>query len=164
MEIFKDNLSLQQIQQRGDMMTIFDNERKTVGEIYHVNGHVGDTDEKYDAERQEESWLIGQFYNGTEVKMLQFRKPLTAPEKNSPMGRIYNLEDSHLINSQVILNICQFIFGKYGVDLGISQMSQEISKYGSFVNIRDSLLETDSPYMITNAELLRAQRGWKKGG
>ena len=43
-------------------------------------------------------------------------------------------------------------------------MSQEISKYGSFVNIRDSLLETDSPYMITNAELLRAQRGWKKGG
>ena len=130
------------------MSMMIDIGKGPVGEIYQTPAD------------QETSWLIGQFYNGTEVKMLQCRKPLSSPEDGSPMDRICDLEDGHLFNAQQILKIMQFIQGEHGTNLGIGDLQSEISKWQSFIGSRASLLTTSSPYVITNAELLRSQRGW----
>ena len=126
---------------------------KPVGELYQTP-----------CDGRDVCWLIGHFYNGTSVKLIRFKKPLTAPEPDSPMDRIYDLEDDHLQNAKWILSIMQFINGAYNRDLGISAVQSNISKWESFIAMRDSLLATDSPYMVTNYELLQRDRGWLGDG
>lgn len=124
-----------------------------VGEIYQTPSDGRDV-----------SWLIGHFYNGTEVKLLRFKKPLDAPEPDSPMDRIYDLEDGHVYNAKLILDILNFIKATHVVDLGISDLESHIIEWETFIGTRDELNKTDAPYMITNAELLQKDRGWIEEG
>lgn len=121
---------------------------KPVGELYQTPAD------------RDVSWLIGHFYTGTSVKLLRFKKPLEAPEPDSPMDRIYDLEDDHLFNAQKILAILEFINGAHGADLGIGEVTQNIAKWTAFIAGRDALLTTDAPYMVTNYELCQKDRGW----
>ena len=105
-------------------------------------------------------WLMGQFYDGTQVKLIRFKQPLESPEKGSPMDRMYELEDDHLQNAKWIKSIMEFIKGAHMADLGISAVAANISKWEAFIASRDELLTTDSPYMVTNYEMLQRDRGW----
>lgn len=120
-----------------------------VGEIYQTPSDGRDT-----------CWLMGHFYNGTETKLLRFKKPLEAPEPDSPMDRIYDLEDGHLFNLNQILKIYQLILGSHAVDLGIAEITAKIAEWETFIATRDELNKTDAPYLITNYELLQKDRGW----
>lgn len=126
---------------------------KPVGELYQTP-----------ADDRDVCWLIGHFYTGTDVKLVRFQKPLEAPEPDSPMDRIYDLEDDHLLDAKWIKTIMEFILSEHGVDLGIGPVSANIAKWEAFIGGRDALLETDSPYLITNAELCQKVRGWKGKG
>lgn len=123
---------------------------KPVGEIYQ-------TPPKEDSDI---CWMIAHFYSGDEVKLIRFKKPLEAPEPDSPMDRIYDLEDSCLQQDRWIKSIMEFIKGVHGTDLGIAAVDADIAKWEAFIAMRDSLLVTDSPYMVTNFELLQKDRGW----
>lgn len=126
---------------------------KPVGEIYQTP-----------CDGRNVCWLIGHFYDGTEVKLIRFKQPLTAPEQDSPMDRIYDLEDDHLQDAKWIKKIMEFILGAHATDLGIGEVAANIAKWEAFIAGRDALLETDSPYMVTNYELLQRDRGWLGDG
>ena len=42
-----------------------------------------------------EAWLIGHYYNGGNIKLLNFKPPVEAPEDGSPIKRIEDSEDWH---------------------------------------------------------------------
>ena len=42
-----------------------------------------------------EAWLIGHYYNGGEIKLINFKPPVSAPEDGSPIKRIEDCEDWH---------------------------------------------------------------------
>lgn len=131
------------------MSLMLDMGDKPVGELYQTP-----------CDDRNVCWLIGHFYNGTSVKLIRFQKPLTAPEPDSPMDRIYDLEDDHLQNAIWIKRIMDFILGAHATDLGVGEVAANIAKWQAFIGGRDALLETDSPYMVTNYELLQRDRGW----
>lgn len=126
---------------------------KPVGELYQTP-----------CDGRKVCWLYGHFYNGTSVKLIRFQKPIAYPEPDSPMDRIYDLEDDHLFNAKKILKIMQFILSAHGTDLGIGEVEANIAKWEAFIAGRDALLATDSPYMVTNYELLQRDRGWLGDG
>lgn len=127
--------------------------QKPVGELYQTP-----------CDGRNVCWLIGHFYDGTSVKLIRFQKPIEYPEPDSPMDRIYDLEDDHLFNAKKIKAIMDFILGEHGADLGIGEVQANIAKWEAFIAGRDALLETDSPYMVTNYELLQRDRGWLGDG
>ena len=53
-----------------------------VGECYYIPPDISGV-----------SWLVGHYYSGGEVKLIQFRPTVESPEDGSPIKRIENLED-----------------------------------------------------------------------
>ena len=126
------------------MSLMLDIGSEPVGEIYQTPPDGRDV-----------PWLIGHFYNGTEVKLIKFEKPLSMPEPNSPMDRIYTLEDNHTYSAKLILKLFEFINNLHGTDLGISELSQHIIECEEFIAMRDELNVRDEKYLISNFDLLR---------
>lgn len=108
----------------------------------------------------DESWLIGQYYRGTDIKLLQFRRPLSSPEDGSPMDRIYNLEDMMPFILERLHQVIDVVNSALGSNIPNEDIPPMIADWNAFIASRDSLLQTDSPFMIRNVELLSSQRGW----
>ena len=106
------------------------------------------------------SWLMGQYYTGSQVKLLKFQKPVESPEDGSPIFRINTLEDDHVLLTEAVLTIMRYIKSAHSADLGISGLESHLSEKKAFIATRDELNTTDSPFMVTNVELLQKDRGW----
>ena len=102
------------------------------------------------------AWLIGQYYSGSNVKLLMFREPTTSPEEGSPEKRLRDLEDD------------VYYLKKYAESYIRSLCNLTGDEYKSFNEFKASAgsppehvdVSTEAQYLICSQDLYSAQRGW----
>lgn len=108
------------------------------------------------------AWLVAHYYDGSNVKLIRFKKPEGSPVGNSPMQRMYDLEDNQLKLAQVLVKAKGIIMALTGFDIDSGgDLPKVISDLTSIKGARDGLNDTgDAQYLVTNVEQLSNKRGW----
>lgn len=108
------------------------------------------------------AWLVAHYYDGTNVKLIRFRKPEKSPKSDSPMQRMYDLEDNQLKLAQILTVAQTVIMSLTGVNIdSAGNLPKVISDLTSIKAARDGLNNMgDAEYVVTNVEQLLNQRGW----
>ena len=108
------------------------------------------------------AWLVAHYYDGSNVKLIRFRKPESSPTGNSPMQRMYDLEDNQLKLAKVLVKAKSIIMALTGFDIDSGgDLPAVISDITAIKGARDGLNDCgDAEYLVTNVEQLLNQRGW----
>ena len=108
------------------------------------------------------AWLVAHYYDGSNVKLIRFRKPESSPTGNSPMQRMYDLEDNQLKLAKVLVKVKGIIKALTGFDVDSGgDLPAVISDLTAIKGARDGLNDCgDAEYLVTNVEQLLNQRGW----
>ena len=108
------------------------------------------------------AWLVAHYYDGTNVKLIRIRKPEKSPKSDSPMQRMYDLEDNQLKLAKVLVKVKGIIKALTGFDVDSGgDLPAVISDLTAIKGARDGLNDCgDAEYLVTNVEQLLNQRGW----
>lgn len=114
----------------------------------------------------DETFFIAHYYDGTEVKMLKFKKPIEDPESGSLMQRIHILEDRQEQLLRIVGTLCGFHLPAMASDQAwCNENYADLKSFNDNVrgrSVKYPIHDTDSPFMVMNYETLRIDRGWKE--
>ena len=116
--------------------------KKPVGECYILPPEEG-------ANGLQETFLVAQYYNGTNVKLLKFKQPSQTVEYGSILYRIKKLEDYQLETFNILKKLVT-LAGDVDTTNTITDYIDELS---DFISKRDNFVKNSSDFVIDSIEI-----------